>query len=62
MLNFLAPERIKNIRVWINGEEVEVNRYNYWRGTEGSFTYYLDGTRSSLHSGNNTLVLWVSSS
>ena len=61
MLNFLKPEQIKKIRAWINGKEVVVNRYDYWRGNEGSFTYYLDGTRSSLQSGKNTLVLWVSS-
>jgi len=61
MLNFLKPEQIKKIRAWINGEEVVINRYDYWRGNEGSFTYYLDGTRSSLQSGKNTLVLWVSS-
>ena len=60
-LNFLKPERIKRIQAWINGDAVQVNRYNYWRGSAGSFTYYLDGTRSSLRSGKNTLVLWVSS-
>ncbi len=61
MLNFLKPEQIKKMRAWINGAEVAVNRYDYWRGNESSFTYYLDGTRSSLQSGKNTLVLWVSS-
>jgi len=61
MLNFLRPEQIKKIHAWINGTEVQVNRYDYWRGSSGSFTYYLDGTRSSLHSGENTLVLWLSS-
>ncbi len=59
-LNFLKPGQIKEMRAWINGKEVEVNRYNYWRGG-GSFVYYLDGTRSSLQSGKNTLALWVSS-
>jgi hypothetical protein len=61
MLNFLKPEQIKGIRAWVNGAEVNVNRYDYWRGGSGSFTYYIDGTRSSLRSGKNTLVLWVSS-
>ena len=61
MLNFLKPEQIKEIRAWINGKKVEVNRYDYWRGSAGSFVYYLDGTRSLLQSGKNTLALWVSS-
>ncbi len=61
MLNFLMPEQIAKMRAWINGREVAVNRYNYWRGGPGSFVYYLDGTRSSLQSGKNTLVLWLSS-
>jgi len=61
MLNFLRPDQIKEIRAWINGAEAEVHHYNYWRGGEGSFTYYLDGTRSSLQSGKNTLVMWVKS-
>ena len=61
MLNFLNPQQIKQIRTWINGKETVVNRYDYWRGNEDSFTYYLDGTRSSLKSGKNTLVLWISS-
>jgi hypothetical protein len=61
MLNFLKPEQIKKIHAWINGAEIAVNRYDYWRGNEGSLAYYLDGTRSSLRSGKNKLVLWVSS-
>lgn len=60
MLNFLKPSQIKSIKAWINGNEVSVNRYDYWRGSASDFTYYLDGTRSSLNSGNNTLVLWIS--
>ncbi len=60
MLNFLQPEQIETIRAWINGVEVAVGRYDYWRGANNSFTYYLDGTHSSLKSGKNTLVLWVS--
>jgi hypothetical protein len=61
MLNFLRPEQIKGIRAWINGNEIAVNRYDYWRGGSGSFTYYIDGTKSFLQSGKNTLVIWVSS-
>jgi hypothetical protein len=61
MLNFFRPEQIKNIRAWINAIEVEVNRYGYWRGDTGSFTYYIDGTKSSLQSGKNKLVIWISS-
>ncbi|MGQ9608611.1 MAG: hypothetical protein ACUVWN_04885, partial [bacterium] len=60
MLNFSEPEKIKFIKAWINGQEIFVNRYNYWRGGSNSFTYYLDGTNSSLKSGKNTLVLWIS--
>ena len=61
MLNFFRPEQIKNIRAWINGTEVVVNRYDYWRGGTGSFTYYIDGTKSSLQGGKNKLVVWISS-
>lgn len=61
MLNFIKPEQIKEIHAWINGLEVMVSRYDYWRGGSGSFTYYIDGTKSSFQSGKNRIVLWVSS-
>lgn len=60
MLNFSDPEKIKYIKAWINGQETFVDRYSYWRGNPNSFTYYLDGTNSSLSSGKNTLALWIS--
>ncbi len=60
MLNFLRPEQIKSIKAWINGTETLVDRYDYWRGGSGDFTYYLDATKSSLNGGSNALVLWIS--
>jgi hypothetical protein len=58
-LNFKNPAEVQNIRAWINGKEILVEQFRYFRAPERAFNYYLDGSRAGLKRGDNSLTLYV---
>ncbi len=56
VLPFLDSSRIKNIQVWINGQQVVVQAYRYPRNRSLG-CYYVDLVGSPAHAGNTRIVL-----
>jgi hypothetical protein len=58
-LNFRSPADVAETRAWLNGKEIQVEKFQYWRGPEWARNYYLNGTPGGLKRGENTLTLFV---
>jgi hypothetical protein len=58
-LNFAKPGEVSMIKAWLNGKEVPVETFQYWRGPAWAKNYYVDGTRHGLKRGENSLALFV---
>jgi hypothetical protein len=56
VLPFLDSSRIKNIQLWINGQQVVVQAYRYPRNRSLG-CYYVDLVGSPAHAGSNRVVL-----
>ena len=58
-INFARPGGVAEIKAWLNGKEVPVETFQYWRGPVWARNYYIDGTRHGLKRGENTVALFV---
>jgi hypothetical protein len=58
-LNFAKPGEVSVIKAWLNGNEVPVETFQYWRGPAWAKNYYIDGTKYGLRRGENTMTLFV---
>jgi len=58
-LNFARPGEVSAIRAWLNGKEIPVEIFQYWRGPAWAKNYYVDGSKYGLKRGANTLALFV---
>ncbi len=58
-LNFTKPGSVAMIKAWLNGKEVPVEVFQYWRGPAWAKSYYVDGTKHGLKRGENTMSLFV---
>ncbi|MEO8126011.1 MAG: hypothetical protein ABI822_02910 [Bryobacteraceae bacterium] len=58
-LNFAKPGEVSEIKVWLNGEPVPVETYQYWRGPAWAKNFYIDGTKHGLRRGENTMSVFV---
>lgn len=58
-LNFARPGEVSTIKVWLNGKEVPVETFQYWRGPVWAKNFYIDGTKHGLKRGENALALFV---
>jgi hypothetical protein len=58
-LNFAKPGEVSVVKAWLNGKEVPVEIFQYWRGPAWAKNYYIDGTKHGLKRGENTVALFV---
>ena len=70
LLPFVDYQNIAELKAWINGREAEVTTLDYYRAApgqnfdtpypkSGKYSYYIDGTKWGLKTGDNTLVIYT---
>ena len=58
-LPFVQKDKVKVIKAWINGSDLDIREYRYPRGRDACF--YADLTNPAVHEGSNTLVIYFAS-
>lgn len=70
LLPFVDYQNIEELKAWINGREAETTTLDYYRAApgqnfdtpypkSGKYSYYIDGTKWGLKTGENTIVIYT---